>query len=308
MELDFVVRRIWENILLMGKCTHESFFDKDIVVIGVGDGDIYHGIDEFVDSLKTNEDILSSAVELSSLEYECVTIEANSMCVSGKSLVKIENSSAGIKVDVNCRFTFVMVRTLHGWRAVHLHTSLPSLELFEKSCRNDSHMQQLNKYRKKIEKLTEIVEKDRLTGLLNFQSFKEKYQASICPNQWLLILDLDNFKSMNDRYGHLAGNELLISFADRLMSTVRKKDLVCRMGGDEFLLLCKGIQTLDDISHMMSRIYSILDGLKDEYHFVGISAGITRVINNEYLDEALHRADQALYQAKRQGKNRYQII
>jgi diguanylate cyclase (GGDEF)-like protein len=120
----------------------------------------------------------------------------------------------------------------------------------------------------------------------------------------LVMLDLDGFKEINDRHGHLVGDELLTSVADRLLATVRPQDLVCRWGGDEFIVL------LDDLGegHSDTVCARISEAIEVPVHtragtlVVSVSCGVVRAHEGEGPNEVLDRADRLMYEAKRQRR------
>ena len=122
----------------------------------------------------------------------------------------------------------------------------------------------------------------------------------------LMIMDIDNFKQINDKMGHLEGDRALQAVARVLTSTFRQEDLVGRLGGDEFLVFIKGGIRRERLEQ---RVASLLDALA---HTPGPavtgSIGLTYVCGLDFAyDDCLRRADLALYQSKRQGKNRFRF-
>src|SRR5581483_2231849 len=124
-------------------------------------------------------------------------------------------------------------------------------------------------------------------------------------------LDLDGFKTVNDRFGHSAGDELLVILAQRLRSCVRPNDVVSRLSGDEFTVL---LEDLDDHEEALQVAHRILDEFRSPFHlkvgevFLTASIGVAfsdRGIENP--DSLLKAADDAMYQAKTGGKARYTV-
>jgi diguanylate cyclase (GGDEF)-like protein len=120
----------------------------------------------------------------------------------------------------------------------------------------------------------------------------------------VLFLDLDRFKAVNDTYGHLAGDRLLIAVADRLSSTLRPGDTLARVAGDEFLVVCEGISNLGHAEQIAARIHGVLEApFAIEPNALAISASIGVAVadpSERAADLVLH-ADGALYEAKRRG-------
>jgi diguanylate cyclase (GGDEF)-like protein len=122
-----------------------------------------------------------------------------------------------------------------------------------------------------------------------------------------LILDLDSFKQLNDNQGHMAGDEVLRRFASHLRDTVRQSDIICRWGGEEFILLLKDT-TLEQARELGEKIRRQTE--QSSFHFNGIALQITASIGlaqlhaDESLEQLITRADRALYRAKQSGRNR----
>ena len=155
---------------------------------------------------------------------------------------------------------------------------------------------------------------DSLTGLLNKASVEEELKR-LCyiATGVLIIIDLDSFKLVNDIYGHSMGDEILISFADIVRAGLRPTDIIGRMGGDEFIAFCHGIDEVG-IAHKSEFINkNLLDTAKqlmgnDMNIPLGASLGCVRV-PEEGIDfaELFKKADKALYTVKQNGKHGYKI-
>jgi len=149
---------------------------------------------------------------------------------------------------------------------------------------------------------------DPLTGLANRRGLRTRladaqhHQARHGGEVGLLYLDLNDFKLINDNYGHDIGDRVLVDTGQRLLAATRDVNTVCRLGGDEFIVLCAPLRGADEFVHLVERIASmppstvVVDG---HPLAVGQSVGSVIVEPHEDLDAALHRADTAMYQAKR---------
>ena len=154
---------------------------------------------------------------------------------------------------------------------------------------------------------------DPLTGLLNRTAFLASL-ASPIENDVpfaVLFLDLDGFKAVNDTLGHEAGDTLLRTIASRLSQCVRGRDLVCRLGGDEFTLALFGIHGSDDVIPVVTRIMASVTApiaLPEKDAHVSASIGIALSIPEDAdPDSVVRRADHAMYEAKTSGANRYRF-
>ncbi|QXE01976.1 EAL domain-containing protein [Terribacillus sp. DMT04] len=165
------------------------------------------------------------------------------------------------------------------------------------------------------EKLTHMAYHDTLTGLPNRRLFKEKLEQALEEakrngnKMALMYLDLDNFKSINDTFGHEIGDKLLVEFTRRVKGCVRSCDVFSRQGGDEFTILLPEIKEEQDAIRMAA---CMLASIQDEWCIGRDRFKTTSSIglafypaNGTKERELLLRADEALYQAKKDGKNRY---
>lgn len=150
---------------------------------------------------------------------------------------------------------------------------------------------------------------DELTGISNRRYMTRRLDAMISEKiqGCVAVLDIDRFKSINDTYGHEAGDAVLVDFARRVGHTVRRGDDFGRIGGEEFLFLLPGID-ITDAEQFLERIHrTLLDAgpLSHEPSFrYTVSIGITALRADDSAQSVFSRADQACYEAKRQGRNR----
>jgi diguanylate cyclase (GGDEF)-like protein len=158
---------------------------------------------------------------------------------------------------------------------------------------------------------------DPVTDLANSRLFEDRVVQSLSIARrnggrlGLLFVDLDRFKAVNDTYGHKAGDELLAAVAERLLLTVRDEDTVARIGGDEFGILVQGATSTEAVVVVADKIVSALGRafvVRDLTLFVGASVGVTMFPDtDDTYDSVVSRADSAMYQAKAQGRGRYQV-
>ncbi|MGK7940614.1 MAG: EAL domain-containing protein [Crocosphaera sp.] len=158
---------------------------------------------------------------------------------------------------------------------------------------------------------------DPLTGLPNRTFFDKHLAITINKSQRynhlfaILFIDIDHFKSINDTLGHTVGDRILEDFAQRLTSQVRKSDLVCRWGGDEFIVLLSEIQKPDEAAKFSERLLSRFDHpLNIEGHQIYLKCSIGIAIypgDGEQAETLLKNADSALYRAKEWGRNHYRF-
>ncbi len=149
---------------------------------------------------------------------------------------------------------------------------------------------------------------DTLTGMLNRDGWlthgHARYRRSLDQGERLslMYLDLDHFKQVNDQHGHAVGDGVLEAVADTVRQHLRAEDIVARLGGEEFVALLPGI-TAERAHVVAERIRHAVQGL-DGPVSVTISVGVHEARAGESLEHAMQRADQAMLQAKREGRNR----
>ena len=158
--------------------------------------------------------------------------------------------------------------------------------------------------------------KDFFTGLLNKRACKEYVQDSIATNKdihYMAMIDIDNFKNVNDTYGHKTGDELIQAFADVIRENTRDDDFVCRMGGDEFAVFFFELEEERVICKRAESIIKDFAKIRTEMgcSMCSVSIGImTKYYGGEELDceQLYEKADQALYYVKNNGKDAYHLV
>jgi diguanylate cyclase (GGDEF)-like protein len=129
----------------------------------------------------------------------------------------------------------------------------------------------------------------------------------------LLLVDIDHFKQVNDKYGHLVGDEILFAVASVLTQQIRPSDLLARYGGEEFALILPDTSIVEAKllaervrAAIETSMYKLDNGVDQDINLT-ISVGITSLLLGDEINSLLARADQALYQAKENGRNRVEV-
>lgn len=185
-----------------------------------------------------------------------------------------------------------------------------------------NHMQdQLNQQMTALEtsrhEMDQLARHDAMTGLPNRRLFQERLDNALARSQRsgtrfaLLFIDVDKFKSINDRWGHDAGDEVLKVIAKRLMSNTRKADAVARIGGDEFVVLLDSPSSREDIVSIAEKLLESVrspiqhNGMELQ---VGFSIGISQYPDNgTTASELMSSADHAMYEAKSAGRDGFRF-
>jgi diguanylate cyclase len=164
-----------------------------------------------------------------------------------------------------------------------------------------------------LRQVSEQVREDQLTGTLNRRGLDDAMQRELSRSErrqiplCVAILDLDNFKKLNDTYGHRAGDEALVHLSNVVRLTLRPTDIVARYGGEEFIILF-GDTEIEPAVEIMRRLQRELTKKfflhNNERLLITFSAGVTSLRAGDTQDTVFNRADKAMYQAKLAGKNR----
>lgn len=153
--------------------------------------------------------------------------------------------------------------------------------------------------------VTHLAHHDSLTGLINRRAVETLYDPLKSPNVWTILLDLDDFKTINDHYGHIVGDQVLQAVGSLLQQTFRHESIAtARYGGEEFLLLVPSTVSVNELGTLIT---IFLDQLQDRSQSwprpVTMSGGVVQSHFQESFNSLVSRADALLYQAKAQGKN-----
>lgn len=255
--------------------------------------------------------IESSMSYLEHREFDCVIVDYRLGIGSGLTLLD------NIRKSVNNHCAVIMVTGLGDEKIAAEAMRLGASDYLLKNQLKSAqliHSISSSIQRASLEKkLHDMAHYDSLTGLASRPILIDQLQQAIKSEQKLAVayLDLDNFKPINDKYGHETGDFVLKTIAQRLQSTLRKEDTLARIGGDEFIFLLRGAaHTIQEYEILLQEVLiEVNDPIKlAEFSCsVQISASVGVALpNNDGLscDDVLRRADQTMYQAKRSGTNR----
>ena len=166
-------------------------------------------------------------------------------------------------------------------------------------------------------RLKELAHTDELTGLINRRSFFESAEIMLSEAQAdgqllsLLVIDADYFKQLNDTYGHATGDAALLFITEQLNASVRKTDLVCRLGGEEFAVLLPGLEENEAEKlgiRILERISSRPMFWDDKIIEMSVSCGVADTGVGYDMTTLFKAADDALYAAKDSGRNRQVVF
>jgi diguanylate cyclase (GGDEF)-like protein len=168
------------------------------------------------------------------------------------------------------------------------------------------------------EQLEHVARHDPLTDLPNRHLFSDRLQqALVLARRQRLVLaivyiDLDGFKHINDNFGHLAGDELLVTVSGRIKDALREVDTLARLGGDEFAAVLVDVQGLEECQDLIQRVlFACAEPVAIGSRTAQVSASIGLTLypmDDGTPEELLAHADKAMYQAKKAGKNQYRVF
>jgi diguanylate cyclase len=185
--------------------------------------------------------------------------------------------------------------------------------LLEQRVHVDRSQQEIRKLQQELVKLSDTVRTDQLTGVLNRRGLDEALKVEIARAQRsqtklsVAFIDIDNFKTMNDTYGHDVGDRALQHLAKLMQDTVRPTDVVSRLGGEEFVVLLPDTnidEAVITVTRLQRALTKTLFMQNNQKLLITFSAGISLLKTGESEASVIGRADQAMYLAKKTGKNR----
>lgn len=185
--------------------------------------------------------------------------------------------------------------------------------LLEQRVHVDRSQLEIQKLQQELVKLSDTVRTDQLTGVLNRRGLDEALKVEIARAQRsenqlsVAFIDIDNFKTMNDTFGHDVGDRALQHLAKLMQETVRPTDVVSRMGGEEFVVLLPDTnieEAVITVTRLQRALTKTLFMQNNQKLLITFSAGVSLMKTGESEASVIGRADQAMYLAKKSGKNR----
>ena len=207
----------------------------------------------------------------------------------------------------------VLDRIIQQTRQVQSSAKRSHDELLELRSRAESAEEEVNRLQNELLQASELIRHDTLTGTLNRKGLEEAIEREVSrmhrdgSSLCVALLDVDNFKKLNDTHGHEAGDDALVHLATVVRKSLRPQDTLARYGGEEFVVLLTGTELNDSVT-VMQRVQRDLTRCfflhQNEKILITFSCGIAELTQNEDPKDAIKRADQAMYLAKRSGKNK----
>ena len=309
MNLCTYTEELWRLYLLgdMPEITGGIFekMSKDIVIIGTGKHEYYEDLKQFEESVfKEEEERSQIHFEIESFWCEEKKLNEETSLVHGSVRLKGTGIDENVLIDMDTRFTMIYCKKGEDWKLAHIHQSIPYIEQMEGEYYPKTLMDQ-------VSELGTKAKTDLLTGLLNHQAFYDvinKVPVSQTTG-YLMVIDLDDFKQINDTYGHLYGDNVLKEIGGIFKTIVGEEDWAGRIGGDEFALFFGKLSSDKEAEAMAAEILCRVAerNCQIKLHLPGLSIGIMGKKAGESSVDMLKQADMKMYEAKRSGKNRYKL-
>ncbi|MEY2632338.1 MAG: hypothetical protein RIR00_992 [Pseudomonadota bacterium] len=227
---------------------------------------------------------------------------------------KIEACAARITSADNLQqLEDVIGELMRETRAIQSRTRQSHEELRAAQDKVQAAEQRIVQLQQELDQASRMVHHDQLTGALNRRGLEEIFAKEISRAQrhqiplCVALLDIDNFKKLNDAYGHSTGDAALIHLTNVIRDTLRPQDSVARYGGEEFIILLPetdlnaGQAALTRLQRELTKTFFLHN---NEKLLITFSAGVTQMRDEDNQQQAIERADQAMYEAKKSGKNR----
>lgn len=275
----------------------EYFFEydykKDKLIISMQEKgiDTYYGIS--INNPRENDDITSEEKERR-IEYNKRFFDT----------IKSQENGTTEMYSLTSDNTFHWIRITS--KIIYNDRNIP-VYVIGKICNIDSEKEEKNK-------LLDKAQKDSLTNIYNAAYIRKLatenlLELSTEKNGALLIIDIDYFKSINDTYGHLFGDKVLVDVAKALDESFAKDCIVGRLGGDEFSVYIKNIINKEELINMCNNVYNHIHLIKlPNGDNLSVSMGVVITKCGQEYDELYQMADNALYDSKREGRNRFKIV
>jgi len=261
--------------------------------------------------------------------YEIISLDIQVFSGSGnvncQLNIRTEIINQELKIN-QLRLSMIFNKFGEIWRVTHMHISLPTSAHADDEAFPVKELEDRNKVLQRMvyertEKLNEAIQEisilantDKLTGVFNRSKLEdcltielhrsERYNNQLC----LIIMDIDHFKAVNDQFGHMVGDQVLVAFSSLIGSRIRKTDFLGRWGGEEFLIICP--ETDMERARLMAETIRGIVEAKPFTANVRLTAsfGVASYHAGDRRDSLLSRADEALYMAKRNGRNQVALL
>lgn len=281
---------------------------ENVHSIGTGQHEIAYNINELKQLLKNEIAESPEPLQFTFSAYHEQIIIPNEVVHADFQMKVTCNENCESPIEYRVRVSTTFMRVHQVYKVCNFHVSVASV------LQEEDEFFPLQLPSQKIEDLKDLAQNDPLTKIYNRRFIVGKINKllRINPkiNAVILLIDLDHFKRINDQFGHIEGDNALISFANIVADSIRKEDLWARIGGDEFLLVIPN-QDSESIQHVYQRIhdefFNVFASYIETFNF-NFSTGATFIHHQDTVFEDVYkRTDKALYEVKEQCKGKIKI-
>lgn len=291
-----------------GQFICDALYQDNFSLVGTGKHEMYVNLSSFLAGLERDQqEARSITFEILDDYYEARPVSDDVCLVFGTLWVRERAAeSKPLLVEMDTRFSMLLKRANDRWHLMHLHHSTPNADQHREEYYPKTVTEQANEalaYTKTLERRAEL---DSVTDLLNHVAF-EKHASEALDRAGaggvFFMVDLDNFKQVNDTLGHPEGDRVIVEFADELRGVFDRESLIARMGGDEFAIFIeRPLETVEvekKARELLERWSARSSARAVE---LGCSIGLARAKHGQEFFDLYRAADKALYASKRDGK------
>jgi len=298
-----------------------KLFSQNIAGFGTGLDERSHNIEDFIELYQRDLKQAPNPIHYQILSQN-IHVPVNAIGIASCELnIQTHILDQEVKFN-NLRLTIVFRNSQNQWLIEHMHISFPTEAHEDDESYPIKELEERNKVLKKlvdkrtkelneaIREISVLATTDKLTGLFNRLKIEEYLENELQRTKRynhqfsVILIDIDYFKNINDTYGHLVGDQVLVDFGEILKKRIRQTDIVGRWGGEEFLVVCPET-SLNESTNLAESIRQAIENSKfNTIDKLTASFGIANYLENDTIDSIVKRADDALYQAKKNGRNR----
>ncbi|MDB3086493.1 diguanylate cyclase [Clostridioides difficile] len=281
-----------------------SLLDDNLTLIGTGKHEFYESLEEFIMNLKKDQKE-SEQIDFKIIDewYSCVKVTDETFIVYGTLwVIEKDYLEKDVYIEMDTRFTIVYKVTDDIIRLMHVHHSIPNFDQMKDEYYPKTIAEKAQEALAMAHEFKQKSEKDLMTGLYNRHFFEVhiKEMLETVSHGYFYIFDLDNFKQVNDIFGHIRGDEILIHFSEILTKIFINDAIIGRLGGDEFAVFEYGNQSKEDVENKAKKVLELCSSSN------ACSIGISRLENNLETFQSLYKqSDYALYYSKRNNKGSF---
>ena len=290
-----------------GRFIFDSLFQSDFSLIGTGKHEMYPNLPAFMAGLESDrKEAQDVTFEILDDYYEARPLDERCCLVFGTLWVREKPSRPKpLLVEMDTRFSLVLRREGGRWLLTHLHHSTPNVDQHRGEYYPKTVTEQANAalaYSKELERRAEL---DSMTGLLNHVAFEGHVSEALArgsAGSTFFMIDLDDFKLVNDSLGHPEGDHVIVEFADMLSDVFAQDMYVGRMGGDEFAVFARCPLSTEEAEAKALELIERWAKCSDGRAKMGCSIGLASAERDQTFFDLYHAADKALYASKCNGK------